>query len=114
MQRNIKRGEIHWVDWNPARGSEQAGLRPALIIQNDIGNKSSTTTIVAALSTAPEKLYPFLVKIIKSESGLSRDSAVNLSRILTIDQSRLQGKCGELSDIKMAEVDEAIKVSLGL
>ncbi len=114
MSKEVKRGEIYWVDWSPGRGSEQSGLRPALIIQNDTGNKYSPTTIVASISTAPERPYPFLVRFTAAESGLKQDSAVNLSQILTIDQTCLGDKCGELSHMKMAEVDEAIKTSLAL
>lgn len=114
MPREIKRGEIYRVDWSPGRGSEQSGLRPALVIQNDVGNKFSPTTIVAAVTTTPEKPYRFMVRITASESGLPRDSMINLAVILTIDQTRLGDKCGELSQTKMAEVDEAIKTSLAL
>ena len=114
MPKEIKRGEIYWVNWNPGRGSEQSGLRPALVIQNDVGNKYSTTTIVAALTTAIEKHYPFTVKVTAKESGLPKDSTVNLAAIMTIDKTRLQDKCGELSKSKMNEVDEAIKASLGI
>ena len=114
MSREVKRGEIDWVDWNPGRGSEQSGLRPALIIQNDTGNRYSPTTIVASLSTAQERPYPFLVRFTAAESGLKQDGAVNLSSILTIDQTCLGDKCGDLSSTRMAEVDEAIKTSLGL
>ena len=114
MPGESKRGEIYWVDWSPGRGSEQSGLRPALVIQNDVGNKSSPTTVVAAITTALEKPYPFLVQITASESGLPRDSMINLAAILTIDQTRLRDKCGELSQTKMAEVDKAIKTSLAL
>jgi mRNA interferase MazF len=114
MSKEIRRGEIYWVDWNPGRGSEQGGLRPALVIQNNVGNEFSPTTIVAALTTAAEKPYPFLVKIKTNESGLPKDSMVNLSTILTVDKRRLANKCGELSLQKMADVDEAIKTSLGL
>ncbi|MBI2851079.1 MAG: type II toxin-antitoxin system PemK/MazF family toxin [Chloroflexi bacterium] len=113
-RREIRRGEIYWTDWNPGRGSEQRGVRPALIIQNDLGNQSSPTTIVASISTALEKRYPFLVMITSIESGLQRDSTVNLSAIQTVDLERLGNKCGELSQAKMAEVDEAIRVSLGV
>jgi len=109
----IKRGEIYWVDWNPGRGSEQSGLRPALVIQNDTGNRFSPTTIIASVSTAPEKPFPFLVEVSSSESGLPQKSVINLSQILTIDKSRLKGKCGQLSDNKMENVEQAIKVSLG-
>jgi len=114
MPDEIQRGEIYWVDWNPARGSEQAGERPALIIQNNIGNKNSTTTIVAACSTAPERPYPFVVQLPAKECGLSKDGSVNLSRILTIAKDRLLSKAGELSADRMTEVDKAIKISLNL
>lgn len=110
----IKRGEIYWVDWSPGRGSEKSGRRPALVIQNDIGNQYSPNTIVAAITTAPVKPYPFIVVITASESGLPKDSSVNLSAIMTIDQTRLRDKCGELSPAKMAEVGDAIKKSLEL
>lgn len=110
----IKRGEIYWVDWSPGRGSEQRGLRPALVIQNDRGNQYSPNTIVAAITTAPAKPYPFIVLITASESGLPKDSSVDLASIMTIDKTRLGDKCGELSLAKMAEVDNAIKKSLGL
>lgn len=114
MPGQAKRGEIYWVNWNPGRGCEQSGLRPALVIQNDIGNKYSLTTIVAALTTAVEKPYPFLVKVTAKESGLPRDSVINLAVILTIDKTRLGDKCGELTKTKLAEVDMAIRESLGL
>jgi len=114
MPREIKRGEIYWVDWSPGRGSEQIGIRPALIIQNNTGNRFSPTTIVASISTTPKRPYPFLVEFTAAESGLERDSAVNLSSILTIDQTCLGDKCGELHEGKMAEVNEAIKISLEL
>jgi mRNA interferase MazF len=114
MSNEIRRGEIYWVDWTPSRGSEESGRRPSLIIQNDIGNKYSPTTIVAALTTAVEKPYPFMVRITAEESGLKKDSSVNLGAILTVDRTRLVSKCGTLRNRKMAEVDTAIKASLGL
>ena len=110
----IKRGEIYWVNWNPARGSEQSGLRPALVIQNNTGNKHSPTTIVAALTTALVKPYPFTVKVTAKESGLPKNSTVNLAVIMTIDKTRLTEKCGELNERRMKEVDEAARVSLGM
>ena len=112
MLRETKRGEIYWMDWTPGRGSEQSGLRPALVIQNDVGNRLSPTTIVASITTASSKAYPFMVGITASESGLPRDSMIDLGIILTIDQTRLRDKCGALSPAKIAEVDEAIKTSL--
>ncbi len=111
---DVKRGEIYWVDWNPGRGSELTGLRPALIIQNDIGNRLSITTIVAALTTVTKKSYPFLVRVTAKESGIPEDSRVNLAAIMTIDKSRVLHKCGQLIVEKMSEVDTAIKASLGL
>jgi len=114
MSIDCKRGEIYLVNWNPARGSEQAGERPALIIQNDIGNRFSPTTIIAACTTASARTYPFTVNVSAKESGLSRDSIINLAQVITIDKTRLGAKCGKLSEKKMKEVDEAIKNSLGL
>jgi mRNA interferase MazF len=113
MAMEVKRGGIYWVDWSSGRGSEQQGKRPALVIQNDIGNKYGTT-IVAACSTAPERRFPFVVRLTAEESGLPKDCSVNLSRILTIDVSRLLSRAGKLGEDKMAEVDEAIRISLGL
>ena len=110
----ISRGQIYWVNWNPGRGSEQVGIRPALVIQNDTGNQYSPTTIVAAITTATVKAYPFIVPIAAFESGLPQDSIVNLSTILTVSRDRLEDKCGELSAQKMIEVNDAIKKSLAL
>lgn len=114
MSEVIKRGEIYWVDWGKGKGSEQAGVRPALIIQNDIGNKVSPNTIVASLTTAPNKTYPFLVEFTSQESGLDKDGAVDLASIMTTSKMRLGDKCGQLISPKMLEVNEAIKISLGL
>ncbi len=112
--RQVRRGEIYWVDWNPARGSEQAGIRPSLVIQNDTGNESSRTTIVAGITTASERPYPFMVKVSAQESGLPRDSSINLSALMTVDKTRLGRSIGVLTPRKMLEVDDALKVSLGL
>ena len=114
MANEIKRGEIYWVNWNPARGSEQSGLRPALVIQNDTGNKYSPTTIIAALTTATKKPYPFTVKVTVKDTGLPRDSTINLAVIMTIDKTRIGDKCGQLNEARMNDVNEAIKVSLGI
>lgn len=110
----VKRGEVYWVNWNPARSSEQASIRPALVIQNDIGNQYSPTTIVAAITTAVERSYPFTVNITSAESGLPRDSTINLSAILTVDKHRVLERCSSLSSERMAQVDAALKRSLGL
>jgi len=114
MAQELKRGEVYWLDWGPGKGSEQRGIRPSLVIQNDEGNASSPTTIIAAITAASERDYPFMVTISAGESGLPRASVVNLSQIQTIDKGRLKEKCGQLSPAKMAQVDRAIMVSLGL
>jgi len=108
-----KRGEVWIVNWNPARGSEQAGKRPALIIQNDIGNEKSTTTIVAAISSSV-KHYPINVEIKPPEGGLAHQSIVKTSQIMTISKKRLEKRVGSLPAKKMAQVDKAIKLSLSL
>jgi len=91
------------------------GRRPALVIQNDIGNQYSPTTIVAAVTTSkPRREYPFTVFISSPESGLPQDSYANLSQILTIDKSRLLRRAGRLQANRMLQLDEAIRVSLGL
>jgi mRNA interferase MazF len=109
----VKRGEIYMVDFNPARGSEQAGHRPALIIQNDVGNRHSPTTIIATITTT-KKDYPFTVRIKSESSGLAKNSIVNLAQILTIDKERLLKKVGNLDQEHMTQVDQAIKISLGI
>lgn len=109
-----RRGEIYYVDWSPGRGSEQAGIRPALIIQNDVGNQYSPTTIVTAISTQQPRGYRFQVAITAQESGLPRDSVVKCEQVQTIDQTRLGHLIGILSMDKMREVDEALHRSLGL
>lgn len=108
-----RRGEVWRVNFNPGRGSEQKGVRPALVIQNDVGNQYSSTTIVAAITTTVKK-YPFTVPVKKQDSGLSRDSMVNLAQVLTVDKQRLSRKVGEVSHSILAEVDVALKISLGL
>ena len=107
------RGEVWLVNWNPARGSEQAGKRPALVIQNDIGNEKASTTIVAAISGSV-KLYPMNVKIDPPEGGLERSSIVKTSQILTVSKERLEKRLGRISAKKMKEVNLAIKLSLDL
>ncbi len=108
-----RRGEVWIVNWNPARGSEQAGKRPALIIQNDIGNEKAPTTIVAAISSTV-KIYPMNVKVRPPEGGLKRSSIVKTSQILTVSKERLEKRLGRLSNELMGEVDSAIKLSLSL
>ena len=109
-----RRGEIYYVDWSPGRGSEQSGIRPAIIVQNDTGNQFSPTIIVAAISTQQRRPYPFQVSITAEESGLSEDSIIKCEQIQTIDQSRLGRLAGVLNREKMAAVDLALQRSLGL
>ena len=108
-----KRGEVWLVNWNPGRGSEQTGIRPALIIQNDIGNEKAPTTIIAAISSS-KKLYPMNVLIEPPEGGLDRPSIVKTSQILTVSKQRLEKQLGNPSDTKMKEVDHALKLSLSI
>ena len=109
-----RRGEIYFVDWSAGRGSEQAGIRPALIVQNDTGNQFSPTTIVAAISTQRRQPYPFQVLVMGQESGLTQASVIKCEQIQTIDQGRLGRLVGTLSTDKMNEVDLALHRSLGL
>jgi len=108
-----KRGEVWLVNWNPARGSEQAGRRPALIIQNDIGNEKAPTTIVAAISRSV-RIYPMNVRIDPPEGGLDRPSIVKTSQILTISKERLEKRLGRLTKNNLDDVDRAVKLSLAL
>ena len=109
----VRRGEIHLVSLDPTVGSEIKKTRPALIIQNDVGNKYSPLTIVAPItSTHRAKKYPTEVNTTAKESGLHSDSTVMLNQIRTIDKSRIGRKLGALSQAKMREVDEAIRISL--
>ena len=123
----VKRGEIYWVEFDPVKGSEQGGLRPALVVQNDTGNRYSSTTVVAAITrTVPPQPYPFVVIIEPQESDLPERSTVNCAQLATIQQAgsdtRLRPARGEttirpigqLSAAKMAEVDEALRYNLAL
>ena len=101
------------VDFSPGRGSEQRGLRPALVIQNDVGNRYAATTILAAITTTL-KPYPVTVVLKKGEGGLPRPSMVNLAQLLTVDRERLLRRVGALSPERMAEVNAAIVVSLAV
>jgi mRNA interferase MazF len=123
----IRRGEIYWVEFDPVKGSEQGGLRPALVVQNDTGNRFSPTTVVVAITrTIPPQPYPFLVIIEPQVSGLPVRSAVNCAQIATIHQSgptsRLRpprGKqsvepIGYLDEKTMQEIDLALRYNLDI
>lgn len=110
-----KRGEIYLADLDPVVGSEQGSRRPVLIIQNDVGNQYSPTTIVAAISSQlSPKTYPTEVRLKAGAGGLDKDSAVLMNQIKTIDKRRLENRLGELNPAMIRKIDEAIKISLGL
>jgi mRNA interferase MazF len=111
----IKRGDILYADLSPVIGSEQGGVRPVLVIQNDIGNKYSPTVIVAAITSQINKAkLPTHVEIKAEEYGISKDSVILLEQIRTIDKKRLKEKVGHLSDEMMKRVDDGLQVSFGL
>ncbi len=117
----VKRGDIFYADLSPVVGSEQGGLRPVLIIQNDIGNKYSPTVIAAAITSRLGKArLPTHIEVCRSETGyenhagLAKDSVILLEQIRTIDKQRLKEKMGHLDDAVMKHVNEAITVSFGL
>ena len=111
----IKRGEIYYADLSPVVGSEQGGIRPVLVIQNDVGNKYSPTVIVAAITSQCSKTkLPTHIEIDSKNSGLSKNSVVLLEQVRTLDKSRLKEKIGELSKKHMSNVDNAMSLSLGL
>mgnify|MGYP002550277073 FL=1 len=112
----IKRGDIFYADLRPVVGSEQGGIRPVLIIQNDTGNRYSPTVIAAAITsqTGKAKLPTHIDLPVDHSCGLSRDSVVLLEQIRTLDKKRLREKMGRLDDKLMHQVDSAIAVSFGL
>lgn len=111
----IKRGDIVLVNLEPVLGSEQGKIRPCLVIQNDLGNSVSSTTIVASITSNTSVEYPFTVKTSPLEGGLPKESLIQLNQIRTISiNNRIIKKIGSLSKQKMFEVNEAIKTSLEL
>ncbi len=111
----IRRGDLVVVNFEPVSGSEQGGIRPALIIQNNEGNLYSPTTIVAAITSRNHnKNYPFNVSVSKKESGLPKDSIIMLNQIRSIDKSRIKRRISKLDPYLMIQVDLAIKTSLDL
>ena len=111
----VKRGEIFYADLSPVIGSEQGGIRPVIIIQNDIGNRYSPTVIVAAITSQINKAkLPIHVEISSEEYGLNRDSVVLLEQIRTLDKRRLKEKIGHMTEADMKKVNKALAVSLNL
>ena len=112
---DIKRGYLYYADLSPVVGSEQGGVRPVLIIQNDIGNKYSPTVIVAAITSQINKTkLPTHIEISAHEYGLNKDSVILLEQIRTIDKKRLREKIGCLDKNMMLKVDNSLQISLGL
>ena len=111
----VKRGDIFYADLSPVVGSEQGGMRPVFIVQNDTGNKHSPTVIAAAITSQTGKArLPTHIELNAQSVGLSRDSVILLEQIRTIDKSRLRERMGKLDDTTMTKVDNAIAVSFGL
>lgn len=112
---SIKRGEIYYADLSPVVGSEQGGIRPVLIVQNDVGNKYSPTVIAAAITSQREKSkLPTHIEINAQSCGLAKNSVVLLEQIRTIDKRRLKERMGMLDPNAMYQVNSALSISFGL
>ncbi|MCJ7450777.1 MAG: type II toxin-antitoxin system PemK/MazF family toxin [Candidatus Nanohaloarchaeota archaeon QJJ-9] len=112
---DIKRGDIVVVDLNPTKGSEQGKIRPSVVLQNDVGNRHSPTTIVAPLTSSYDKVYPVNVEVKAEDTGLEKDSVILLNQIVTVDkEERIRNKIGTIPSEKEEEMDRALKISLGL
>lgn len=115
LKMNIRRGDIYYADLSPVVGSEQGGLRPVLIVQNDVGNRHSPTVIAAAITSRMGKTkLPTHIDIPGVETGLVKDSVILLEQVRTIDKKRLKEKMGHLDETTMTHVNNAIQVSFGL
>lgn len=111
----VKRGEIYFAQLNPVIGSEQGGIRPVLIVQNDIGNQYSPTTIILAITSQINKAkLPTHVELKAKDYGLERDSVILAEQVRTIDKSRLKQRIAVLKPETMQRVDQALAISLGL
>ena len=111
----IRRGEIYYADLSPVVGSEQGGVRPVLIVQNDVGNRHSPTVIAAAITSQKEKTkLPTHISIGAVDCGLAKDSVVLLEQVRTLDKKRLKERMGELDSVSMNKVNTALSVSFGL
>ena len=108
----VKRGDIYYADLSPVVGSEQGGVRPVLIVQNDVGNKYSPTVIAAAITSRCDKNN--LPTHIEVDCGLAKDSVVLLEQVRTIDKQRLRERMGSLDSDDMGKVNRALNVSFGL
>lgn len=112
---SVKRGEIYYADLSPVVGSEQGGIRPVLIVQNDVGNRHSPTVIAAAITSQRDKnRLPTHIEVEAEKCGLAKDSIVLLEQIRTIDKKRLKDKMGELDLRSMDKINTALSISFGL
>ncbi len=112
---NVRRGDIYYADLSPVIGSEQGGLRPVLIVQNDVGNRYSPTVIAAAITSRTSKnKLPTHIEVYADQYGLAKDSVILLEQIRTLDKTRLKEKMGHLDERVMDRVNSAITVSFGL
>lgn len=115
MELTVKRGDIYYADLSPVVGSEQGGIRPVLIVQNDVGNRHSPTVIAAAITSQINKArLPTHIELSAQTYGLTKDSVVLLEQIRTIDKKRLKEKMGKLDNGLMSRIDNALAVSFGL
>lgn len=113
--KSISRGDLLYADLSPVIGSEQGGVRPVLVVQNDVGNKFSPTTIVAAITSVKNKTnLPTHVKVGDKNCGLPKESVILLEQVRTIDKKRLKDKIGRLPDDLIKKIDEALRISLSL
>lgn len=112
---NVRRGDIYYADLSPVVGSEQGGIRPVLIVQNDVGNRFSPTVIAAAIISQKDKArLPTHIQLNSTGSGLARDSIVLLEQIRTIDKRRLKEHMGRLDEQSMNRINQALEISFGL
>lgn len=115
MLNSVRRGDIFYADLSPVVGSEQGGMRPVLIVQNDTGNRHSPTVIAAAITSQTDKAkLPTHIELEARSFGLTKDSVVLLEQIRTIDKSRLKDRMGRVDDTLMTRIDDALAVSFGL
>lgn len=115
FQVTVHRGDIYYADLSPVVGSEQGGMRPVLIVQNDVGNKHSPTVIAAAITSRQDKAkLPTHIEVNGGTCGLSKDSVVLLEQIRTLDKKRLKEKMGSLDGNSMTAVNSALSISFGL
>ena len=111
----VKRGDIFYADLSPVVGSEQGGIRPVLVVQNDVGNKYSPTVIVAAITSRINKAkMPTHIELEGAKHGLAKDSVILAEQIRTIDKKRLKEKIGHIDDLLMETIDRALEISFGI